>query len=482
MANTPQSGGMITKNTQKDGVSSPSFNTSFNTKSGGSSVTLNATQQEKLSGTSIGSKLGVPTKQAVQQTTSEQRKETNKRMADLVSRTASNGGTSSQDTDILTRAASGEFGEFAQKLAKDKQTQKNDPLKENTTPEPVEDSLDAKIRTIQEAGKNQVIEIQNKLNALSKSMSGATQNLISSIQQLYGARIQAMEKANDGMLKTKLALGQRGGRERYAPMLNASILTDEEIQGHERVAKLEGEMMAAVASAQQAQADNDYKLFNAEYDRIETAQKNMTDQIMDLHKLAVDEENARIAREKEKREAQKVELETMLDLSERSAPAIAAKLDQFATPEEQSAFISEYAKIQGIDPMVLFGDVETALTAQQKAAMDLERTYNLIQTSIKSANTASYNAATSRQNADLATQKNEKALADEQKKQEMTSTMTSELSAMVGDDGFVSPDDYKEARMLWIQANGGTTEDFNKTFSGFVNPDDYTKVGLKEIY
>lgn len=293
-----------------------------------------------------------------------------------------------------------------------------------------------------------------------------------------------MEKANDGMLKTKLALGQRGGRERYAPMLNASILTDEEIQGHERVAKLEGEMMASVASAQQAQADNDYKLFNEEYDRIEAAQKNMTDQIMDLHKRAVDEENARIAREKAAREAQKAELETMLDLSERSAPAIAAKLDMFSTPEEQSAFISEYAKIQKIDPMVLFGDVEGALTAQQKAAMDLERTYNLIETSNRSADTAernaatsAYNASTTRTNSNLAIEKK----ADEDKVKAMTGDMSLVLKDLAGDGGYVPLSEYREQRQLWIEATGDTGEQYDKTFSGFLNPDEYTKAGIKAI-
>ena len=422
-------------------------------------------------------------KLSVQQTTTQQRAETARREADLASRLSNSGQGSS---DVLTRAQNGEFGDVVKKMAEDKAKNDAQGGTQYTTTSGATDTtevspLDAQIKSIQDEGKKQIAEIQARLQNMSKSMSAGTQNLISSINQLYGARIQAMEKTNEGMLKTKVALGQRGGRERYTPMLNASILTNEEIQGHERVAKLEGEMMAAIASAQQAQADNDYKLFNDEYDRIEAAQKNINDQVMDLHKRAVDEENARLAREKAARDEQKANLESMLKLSEASAPALAAKLDQFATPEEQSAFISEYAKIQGIDPMVLFGDVENSLNEQQKAAMDLERTYNLIQTSTQSANTASYNAATSRQNADLATRKNEKALADEQKKQEMTSTMTSELSAMVGGHGFVSPDDYKEARRLWIQANGGTTADFDTIFSGFVNPDDYYAVGFKAI-
>ncbi len=409
-------------------------------------------------------------KLAVQQTTTEQRNQTNQRITDFNTKI----NAPKDNTDMLGRALGGEFGTEAQKAAQEKQkTQQDTPTPEKTTTDP----LDAQIQSIQDAGKQQIADIQTRLDGIAKSQGGATANLISSINQIYSARISAMEKSNEGMLKTKTALGQRGGRERYTPMLNASILTDEEMQGHERVAKLEGEMLQLVASAQQAQADNDYKNFNAQYDRIEAVQKDMTNQIMDLHKKAVDEENARLAREKAARDEQKANLESMLKLSEKSAPALAAKLDSFSTPEEQSAFITEYAKIQGIDPMVLFSDVETALTAQQKAAMDLERTQNLIQTSIQSANTASYNATTSRQNADLATQKK----ADEDKIKEMTGDMSRELQAKTGSDGFVAPSDYKQARQLWIEATGKTSDEFDKTYKGFVNPDSYYAVGLKAI-
>lgn len=43
------------------------------------------------------------------------------------------------------------------------------------------------------------------------------------------------------------------------------------------------------------------------------------------------------------------------------------------------------------------------------------------------------------------------------------------FSQVIGDDGFVSPKDYKELRVIWIQEQKDPTE-FDKEFSGFRNP------------
>ena len=43
------------------------------------------------------------------------------------------------------------------------------------------------------------------------------------------------------------------------------------------------------------------------------------------------------------------------------------------------------------------------------------------------------------------------------------------LSSEVGSDGFVSPEDYKEARSIWV-SDGYSSSDFDNRFGGFVNP------------
>ena len=52
------------------------------------------------------------------------------------------------------------------------------------------------------------------------------------------------------------------------------------------------------------------------------------------------------------------------------------------------------------------------------------------------------------------------------------------LSARVGTDGYVSPEDYKKARSAWI-ADGYTTTDFDNRFGGFVNPGGAQDYGIK---
>ncbi len=57
-----------------------------------------------------------------------------------------------------------------------------------------------------------------------------------------------------------------------------------------------------------------------------------------------------------------------------------------------------------------------------------------------------------------------------QNAKERESEMNAELGSVVGDDNFVSPEDYKEAKRQWIQAKGNPTV-FDTKFKGFRNPE-----------
>lgn len=59
------------------------------------------------------------------------------------------------------------------------------------------------------------------------------------------------------------------------------------------------------------------------------------------------------------------------------------------------------------------------------------------------------------------------------------SDMNSQLSVVVGDDGFVSPDNYSVARNAWIAANGSPTT-FDTKFKGFRNPNNPNYVTTKQ--
>lgn len=56
--------------------------------------------------------------------------------------------------------------------------------------------------------------------------------------------------------------------------------------------------------------------------------------------------------------------------------------------------------------------------------------------------------------------------------------VASQLKGRAGEDGYVSPEDYKTARRAWV-ASGYTAKDFDERFgTSFVNPDSYDQAGV----
>ena len=56
--------------------------------------------------------------------------------------------------------------------------------------------------------------------------------------------------------------------------------------------------------------------------------------------------------------------------------------------------------------------------------------------------------------------------------------VASQLRSVSGEDGYVSPSDYKKARTAWVTA-GYTAKDFDERFgTTFVNPDQYDVAGV----
>jgi len=58
--------------------------------------------------------------------------------------------------------------------------------------------------------------------------------------------------------------------------------------------------------------------------------------------------------------------------------------------------------------------------------------------------------------------------------------MNTKLDSVKGDDGFISPDDWNEAKNLWIN-KGLKAEDFIKQFSDYINPAHPQDYGTREM-
>lgn len=225
---------------------------------------------------------------------------------------------------------------------------------------------------LKEDAKKKINQVNATLDSVAQIATQATANLIGSIKTIYAGRIAKMEEANKRLLSTKETVGLRQGRARYAPTLQEGILTDEEQAGQARIVELEGAMMQAIANAEQAQANFDLKVFNeraAEVDRIE---KQLTEAIMNQHKMAVEQDKLIIEKEKEASAKEKADYDMMLKKSEQSAPSVYKTLSTITNDSDKKAFLEAYARGTGIDFDVLISDIEDYSLKTSKTKLDME--------------------------------------------------------------------------------------------------------------
>lgn len=245
--------------------------------------------------------------------------------------------------------------------------------------------LTSKVKGIQSESAKRIKEITGTLDRLAREQDSATTSLIEGIKSTYRARVEGMAEANSRRLAIKDQIGIREGRARYAPGVQAGILSDEEVQGHERIAELEGQMFTLIAQAEQARTTNKLTMFNTRMDKLEKVEDRMKTEIQNLYTNALaQEKNLREARKAEI-DMQKTELDMVLDKSERAAPGIITAMSELKTTEEKTKFLEEYSRRSGIPTDVLLGDIETANRKAQKADLEIENIRNQI--SNRNANT-----------------------------------------------------------------------------------------------
>lgn len=298
-----------------------------------------------------GGTLNLPGTQ-VQQSTASLRQETEKRNADFDRKQA--------EQEAYTNEISAEA-----ETTTDSKTREDE----------VEDTLDTTDAEalFREQSKKDIDRVSKDYERVQKRLDRAHRELVGGIKQTYGARIEKMEDSNNRLLKLKEALGIRQGRERYSPVLQAGILTDEEMTGHERVMEIEGQMLSAVAEANAAKETGDYARLNDLYDRIDARTAEMNEQIQSNFDNAV-KRNQEIEKAlKAERDEVQSQFDRALDRSEKVAPAVAEALESFATDEERSAFLEAYSTKTGIPMDILAGVASEATMQRKKDSLDLTK-------------------------------------------------------------------------------------------------------------
>lgn len=287
---------------------------------------------------------------------------------------------------------------------------KNKGKNNNTKTDPVVDEYegmtpeDIKLR---KDATNQITELENRHKNVQKYVDDQHNEMLSSIRNIYSARINRMEDSNSRLLKAKGVSNIRGGRTRYTQDLASGILTDEEQQGEMRIVELEAAMLADIAEANNAKQKGDDERFNAHYDRVTETRDKLNEQIKENFRRVVESEKLRLDQEKADRDAEKQLFETGLKKATAAAPALVDKLKQLTTAEERTQFIELYAERLGVDPDVVMGEVEKATQDADYKGLQIDNIKNQI------ANRNSSNALAWQREKRLATQDEEDETLDE---------------------------------------------------------------------
>lgn len=218
---------------------------------------------------------------------------------------------------------------------------------------------------------NDLENLVSQTNAMRASLSGMLQNTINNIQATYARRKDQMKLINENTLASQTIIGARSGRQRYAPEIQTGILSNEERAGVQRLADLDAEEQKLINDAQAAYAENDFKLFNNTWEKTQQIRQEKTNTIINLNKMAIDQENLLINKNKEIRDQQTFDMQMDSAKSDYAAASLIKTDAEGKLVAPTPAQIQAYAQANGIDPTILAATVQSTIgTMQDKQVSD----------------------------------------------------------------------------------------------------------------
>lgn len=342
-----------------------------------------------------------------------------------------------------------------------------------TTDAGIKAKLTSDVATANQTAQAQVTSANSTLDGISASSNASTQALIASIQSTFQASMQAMARTNQNILDAKTQSGIRSGITRYASGVQTSILTDEMQQGISRIATLNGQMLTAVAQAEQAQTAEDLTIFNDRMDQVNKIDTDLQNEVQNLQTTAMANLNQLQTAATNQANLQKQQQQEQLDMSTRVAPAVASQLASYTTPQAQADFLQEYSKQSGIPIDLLMGDVSAYSDTQTKNKLDLENVQNEIDNRNQQTQISQENADTAASKANATTSASDVYAAIDAR---INSTAVGG-TYIVQDTGYFS----KEGFQTLVQAaaeNGISRADFIKQYANYLDPGAYAAYGL----
>lgn len=223
---------------------------------------------------------------------------------------------------------------------------------------------------------------RSKYRAIAENADDAQANLLRAIEAAFDVRRAEMERINKAALNTQALLGARSGRQRYAPEMQSSILSEEERAGLIRLTEIDALEFQTIAAAQQAAVEQNLAILNNEMATLAGLREEKNSLITQMYNLAVQEE-AR-AQQKAKftldmqqyeNEIVRYEMENQMIYADAAAASLVEFDEYFNFVMPSQAEIQQKANEIGIDPNVLSRAVFNQMQVVSKMGADEYGTY-----------------------------------------------------------------------------------------------------------
>ena len=192
--------------------------------------------------------------------------------------------------------------------------------------------------------------------------------LIKSIQDKYAARRVQVSSVNESMKGSVQSTGFRSGRTRNMSLIQDGIISQEELDGIQRLKDLDAEEASLIAEANTAKTAKDFEYLSnvmSAYDKVYT---NKTNTLQNLYTQALAFEKNALDKVKQSSDAAKQEFDLGQKKAESVAPGIADKYFSLKDPSKQEQFLQEISTRLGVDPDMLRGYMTEANQKAQESA------------------------------------------------------------------------------------------------------------------
>lgn len=284
---------------------------------------------------------------------------------------------------------------------------------------------------------NKLIEENNTMyDSLKKNVSAAHQAIIDSIKQKAQIQKTQMEDLNKRYLASKTVAGFRTGSTEYTPEIAMGILKAEQEEGIQRIQEIDDRMTLALAEAVTAKNNDELDVAQQKFDTYKELQKEKEDAIVEQYKTYIDNQkyinDAKKALETESRANEDQAMQKL-------KAAADAYLQGYNSSKNKKLYVETIATNLGLDPEIVLGQI---LAAQPKPKTTGSGGGKLTVTEIK---------------------------------QNAIGEMATGMSSIAGEDGYIDPQVWINARKKWIE-KGLSDADFLKNFKQYLNPESYKLV------